>query len=277
MAVLQELYLYPIKSTHAVSVQEAAVEARGLAHDRRWMLVDADGRFLSQRELPALVRVQAYVVPAGLRITAPGTAPLEVARPAAEAPRLAVRIWKNTVEAALAEAPAHAWFSRVLGRPCRLVFMDEAARRPVDPTYAVGDDYVSFADGYPLLLTTQASLEALNARLATPVPMNRFRPNVVISGVGAFAEDGWQRIRIGAVTFHVVKPCARCAITTTDQQTGAVGVEPLRTLATFRRRDGKVYFGQNLIPQDRGVIRAGDAVTVLASAERSQPLLRANF
>jgi hypothetical protein len=168
------------------------------------------------------------------------------------------------VHAAEAEPAAHAWFSRYLGFDCRLVYMDEAAHRPVDPQYAPEGREVSFADGYPLLLTAEASLADLNARLDAPVPMNRFRPNLVVAGGMAFAEDGWSRVRIGAVPFQVVKPCARCVVTTIDPQTAAQGKEPLRTLSRFRRRQGKVFFGENLIPEQPGIVRVGDPVEVLA-------------
>ncbi|WP_457654464.1 MOSC domain-containing protein [Rhodocaloribacter sp.] len=264
MLTVQALIVYPIKATRGMVVPSAEVEARGLRHDRRWMLVRPDGAALTQRERPRLARIAAAPIAEGLRVAAPGMPPLDVPTPGPHAPRLTVTIWKDRVAGTLAGDHAHRWFSEYLGVEARLVHMPGQTVRPVDPRYAVGAAHVSFADGYPLLLTTTASLDDLNRRLDAPLPMRRFRPNVVVAGAEPYAEDRWRAIRVGAVGFHVVKPCARCVVTTTDPETGARGKEPLRTLATYRRKNDKVYFGQNLIPGGRGTIRVGDAVTVLA-------------
>jgi len=268
---LSSIHIYPIKATQGIARAEAVVETRGLQHDRRWMLVDEGGTFLTQREHPRLALVRTAVEPVSLRVNAPGMEPLAVARPGAEAPRLRVRVWKNTLTAAEADGTAHAWFSAYLGFHCRLVYMDDAAVRRVDQRYTVADGLVSFADGYPLLLTSEASLADLNARLDDPVPMNRFRANLVVSGAPAFAEDQWSQVRIGAVLFHVVKPCARCVVTTINQETAGRGKEPLRTLRTFRRHGRKVHFGENLIPAMRGVIRVGDPLVVVARRGEGVP------
>lgn len=259
MPILHSIHIYPIKATGGVGLDEADVKQRGLAHDRRWMLVDETGTFLTQRQHARLALVRVQVRPSHLVVNAPGMDPLTVSIPDPGAPRRLVRIWKNEVDAAMAD-DATAWFSHFLGIDCRLVYMDERAVRPVDPTYAVGPDEVSFADGYPLLLTTEASLADLNTRLDQPVPMTRFRPNLVVEGFEAFAEDWWRQVRVGEVLFHVVKPCARCVVLTIDQQTAVQGKEPLKTLNTFRKWDGQVYFGMNLIPDQPGVVRVGDAV-----------------
>ena len=170
-----------------------------------------------------------------------------------EGERLTVRVWRSVCEAICAGADADAWLSAFLEMPCRLVFMPDEARRPVSAEYAVGEGIVSFADGFPLLLIGEASLADLNARLADPVPMNRFRPNLVVTGLAPFAEDHWTQVRVGDVLFHVVKSCARCAMTTVEQTTGtATGPEPLQTLAGYRREDGKVMFGQELDPRRAG-------------------------
>jgi uncharacterized protein YcbX len=264
MLTVQALIIYPIKSTRGWAVSSVEVEARGLKHDRRWMLVRPDGTALTQRELPHLARIAAAPTGEGLRVSAPGLPPLDVSTPGPHAPRLTVTLWKARVAGTPAGDEAHRWFSEYLGVEARLVHMSGQTVRPVDPRYAVGAAHVSFADGYPLLLTTMASLDDLNRRLDAALPMRRFRPNVVVAGAEPYAEDRWRTIRVGAVGFHVVKPCARCVVTTTDPETGARGKEPLRTLATYRRKNGKVYFGQNLIPGGRGTIRVGDAVTVLA-------------
>lgn len=265
MPTVAALFVYPIKSTHRVAVAEAAVTRRGLAGDRCWMLVDASGRFLSQRDVPQLATVQATLQPGGrMQVEAPGRPRLEVAGPSEEG--MMVRVWQSEVPARRADEAASAWFRAYLGREAHLVYLPETTLRRVDPAYAVRpDDPVSFADGYPLLLAAEASLQALNARLDVPVLMTRFRPNLVVADTAPFEEDTWHRIRVGTAVFHVVKPCARCVVTTHDQETGqGTGAEPLRTLATFRRQGNKVLFGQNLIPDGPGRVRVGDSVEVLA-------------
>jgi hypothetical protein len=272
MPTLSSIHVYPLKSARGIAPSDADVERRGLAGDRRWMLVDEGGTFLSQRSHPRLALIDVERTDEGLRLAAPGQGSIDVAQPNESAATETVTVWDDAVDAAFASDDAHAWCSQFLDTNVRLVYMPEVSRRAVDTDYAVqDDDSVSFADGYPLLLTTTASLADLNDRLdGAPLPMNRFRPNVVVDGTAAWAEDAWCRIRIGAVTFHVVKPCGRCAVTTTNQQTAVRGKEPLKTLATFRRGadTGTVYFGWNLIPEAPGRLRVGDAVDVL---ERRTP------
>lgn len=264
MPELTALHIYPLKSAAGLALSHADVEARGLANDRRWMVTDAAGAFLTQRTFPKLALVRVRLTGEGLRLEAPGQEPLDVPVPVpVDGVRMRVQVWNDAVEAAVAGAASAAWLSACLGTDARLVYMPEESIRPVDPAYGRPGEHVSFADAYPLLLATQASLDDLNARLEVPVPMNRFRPNVVVTGTAPFEEDGWRRIRIGAMHFRAVKPCARCVTTTVDQETGAAGKEPLRTLARFRKRNGKVLFGQNLIPEGPGTLRVGDPVEVL--------------
>jgi len=264
---LSSLLVYPVKSSAALAPARAAVEARGLRHDRRWMIVDADGRFLTGRQHPVLVRLRAEPTDAGVTLSAPGRAPLFVPLPAPDASRRACTVWKDVVDAADAGDAAAAWLSEGLGAPVRLVHMDAAARRPVSPTHARPGDEVSFADAYPLLLVSQASLDHLNSRLAEPLPVERFRPNLVVADVAApHGEDDWTRIRIGAVEFDVVKPCTRCVFTTVDPARGEFDPsgEPLRTLKTYRRSPAGITFGMNVIARGTGTLAPGDAVTVLA-------------
>lgn len=262
---LSELHRYPVKSIAADSLQSAEVEPRGLHGDRRWMVVDASGKFLTGRELGALTQIHAQVDGDALTLSAPqrGTERVVVQR---DGERQRVTVWKSTVDALPANPAADAWISACLGQPARLVFMDDNAHRPVNPERGQPGDEVSFADGYPLLLISQAALDALNAKLPAPVPMQRFRPNLVVAGTAPHAEDGWRRIRIGAVEFDVVKPCVRCVFTTVEPDSGRrdPGGEPLRTLVTYRRTPSGVTFGQNLIPRGTGTVHVGDAVTVLA-------------
>jgi uncharacterized protein YcbX len=285
---LASIHIYPLKAGRAVDLREAAVEPWGLAGDRRWLVVDAAGRFVSQREEPALARVIAAYPAAGtdqvaagrpwptdaITLSAAGHPPLKVAMPwPDDDPEMVpVAVWESRVRAAAAGQEADDWLGRLLGRDVRLVYLDDPARREVDQDYGDPGDRVSFADGYPLLLTSASSLEALGDWLAEdghpPVPMNRFRPNVVVAGACAWAEDGWRRVRIGAVTFRVVKPCGRCVVTTTDQATGQRGRQPLELLGRRRRFGRQLVFGQNMIPDAPGSIRVGDPVQVL---ERHPP------
>jgi len=262
---LSAVHVFPIKSCAPLPVDEAVVEPRGLAHDRRWVVTDADGRFLTGRQHPRLTLLRAVPERGGLALSAPGMSSLRLDAPKANG-RIEVTVWKNTVDALPAPAEADAWISTFLGMPARFVFMDEACVRAVDPTYAKPGDEVSFADAFPLLLISQAALDALNAKLATPVPMLRFRPNLVVAGTEPHAEDEWKRIRIGDVEFDLVKPCSRCVFTTVDFMRGGFDPsgEPLRTLITYRRGERGVTFGQNVIARGEGIVRVGDPVEVLA-------------
>ncbi|MFD8303708.1 MOSC domain-containing protein [Streptomyces sp. NPDC059690] len=272
-ARLQSIHVHPVKAFRGLAPREALVEPWGLAGDRRWALIDDGGRVVTQRQQPRLALAAAELLPGGgVRLSAPGMDPLTVPVPRPQG-TVTVEIFGDKVEGVPAEQPAaHAWCSEYLGAGTRLVHMDDpAVRRPVEPEFALPGETVTFADGYPLLLTTVASLDALNSLIAQgahaaegPLPMNRFRPNVVVSGTTAWAEDDWARVAVGEVTFRVAKVCGRCVVTTTDQSTAQVGREPLRTLGRHRRLGNKLAFGQNLVPLDRGTIRVGDPVTVLA-------------
>ncbi len=264
--VLSAINVYPLKSAKGAALERASVVATGFEHDRQWLVVDPAGTFLTQREAPRLCLISAVVDGDALILNAPGTSPLRATADAGAALRR-VRVWGDTVAALPTGAEASAWLTGFLGAPLDLVRMPQPSLRQVDPTYARPGDRVGFADAFPFLLISQASLDDLNERLSArgevELPMNRFRPNLVVDGVEAFAEDGWRRIRIGGVEFRVCKPCARCAITTVDQASAATGREPLRTLATYRRVGSKVMFGQNLIHDSLGELRLGDVVTIL--------------
>lgn len=262
---LSELNIYPVKSLKGIALEESPIEARGLLYDRRWMLVDQHSKFMTQREYPRMALIETSVKGDGLVVGFDGR---DLAVPEnAEGGPVEVGIWEGTVAAAVFGNEVNDWFSEALGVECRLVKMPETTHRPVPADYAVdaANDHVSFADAFPFLLIGKASLDGLNSRLKTPVPMNRFRPNFVVSGSEPFAEDNWRKVRIGENVFHVVKPCGRCVIPTVDQATGIKdGKEPLKTLASFRTKNGKVLFGQNLIGEHpRGMARVGDAVEIL--------------
>ncbi|MDE1885334.1 MAG: MOSC N-terminal beta barrel domain-containing protein [Xanthomonadaceae bacterium] len=265
-ATLASIHVYPLKSCAPMALDSARVEARGLEHDRRWMAVDASGKFLTGRQHPRLTLIRAEPDDAGaLRLRAPDMPELRL-MPAPDRARSTADVWGSRVDALVADAAADAWISAFLGIPARFVHMDADCLRNVDPDYAQPGDSVSFADGYPLLAISQAALDLLNSKLAQPVPMLRFRPNLVIAGTTPHAEDNWQCLRIGGVQFDVVKPCIRCVFTTVDFARGAFDEsgEPLRTLLTYRRTATGVSFGQNLIPRGAGTLRIGDTLEPLA-------------
>jgi uncharacterized protein YcbX len=263
--LLSQLYAYPIKSCAGIPVEASEVDGRGLCHDRRWMLVDESGCFISQRRFPRMALVGVRIEADHLVVDAPGMPSLEVPfRPPDGELRLA-QIWDDLVEVLAIGEKADRWFGEFLGARCTLVHLPDESVRPVDPAYGKHGDEVGLADAFPFLLISEASLAELNSRLEQPVPMDRFRPNLVVRGCEPFAEDEWKLVRIGPMSFRVVKPCSRCTITTVDQRTAARGKEPLRTLARFRRRGTKVLFGQNLIHDGTGTLRVGDPVEILWS------------
>jgi uncharacterized protein len=270
---LASIHVYPIKAASGFDVDESPVEPWGLAGDRRWLLVDGTGRFVSQREEPTMARVVVRAGDRGVTASAPGQPDIRVPVPChgSGAEMLRVSVWESTLLAPAAGKAADSWFSGYLGRPVRLVYLDDPTRREVDQDYGARGDVVSFADGYPLLLTNSGSLDELGRWLTEageqPVPMNRFRPSVVVAGAGPWAEDGWRRIRIGQVPFRVAKPCGRCVVTTIDQATAEPGRQPLKMLGQRRRFGQELVFGQNLIPDARGVIRVGDPIEILERAE----------
>jgi uncharacterized protein len=257
---LSGLNIYPIKSARSIALGDSEVDDFGLRYDRRWMVVGQSGRFLSQRSHARLALVVPRISDGALRIDAPGMPILET--PLDPLPTVATRVtvWDDTCAATWLGEKAADWFSQFLGSPCSLVHMADDVMRPADPVFALGGSRVSFADGFPFLLISEESLADLNRRLAQPLPMNRFRPNLVVAGGEPYQEDRWERIEIGGIGLRVVKPCGRCLVTTTDQTTGERGKEPLRTLATYRKRDGEVMFGQNVVHEGLGRLRVGDAV-----------------
>lgn len=269
---LTSLHRYPVKSARVEDLSSAEVEPWGLAGDRRWMAVDEHGGFVSARQSPRLLTVHPRLTAPGLRLSAPGVRSVEVPRPD-PAHQVPVTLWKTSFTAAEATGAA-AWLSELLGDAVRLVHLDDPTRRPITG-YGRPQDRVSLADGYPLLVTTEASLAALNEAIVEaggdPVPMSRMRPNLVIDGDAPWTEDDWRTLRVGEATFRAVKGCARCVVTTLEAHpvSGAVarGREPLRTLARIRRFHGKAWFGVNLIPDTPGaVVRVGDEVEVLQAA-----------
>ncbi len=267
---LSGLYIYPVKSCAAVVLDGAEVENLGLAHDRRWMLVEAEtGKFITGRECPELVLLHATITSDGaLELSAVSPRVLALRTVSGSAQRRQVRVWGDDVIAAVADADTNQALSNWLGRSVELVHFDAESQRILDQKYAQATDQTAFADGYPLMLISQASLDVLNSKLMPPITMRRFRPNLVVAGeIAAHAEDSWQRVQIGAAVFDVVKPCIRCIFTTVDPDLGArdPSGEPLNTLKNYRRMPKGISFGMNLIPRNPGaIIRVGDMLSVLA-------------
>ncbi|MDD0976831.1 MOSC domain-containing protein [Pseudomonas fontis] len=264
---LSALYRYPLKSARGEALERSATGLLGLVGDRRWMLVDRDsGRFLTQRAFAQMSQLSALYAPdGGLLLSAAGQAPLHVAVPEASEALRGVTIWRDTFRVPDAGDAAADWLSAFIGKPVRLVHVPQERTRFLPSGYGQIDDRVAFADGFPLLLIGQGSLDDLVGRVGRPLAMERFRPNLVITGSTAFAEDGWKRIRIGTQDFRVLKPCSRCILTTIDPQTGerSDDREPLTTLKTYREKEGDVMFGQNLVADGEGVLEVGMDVVVL--------------
>jgi len=269
---LASIHTYPIKACRRLDHDGAQVEPWGLAGDRRWMVVDEDGVGITQRDASTLATIRPATCDGRITLRVDGMPALDLSEPTA-GPTIDARVFshKAPVPAELAGDAADEWFSTALDRKVRLVWLGDPTRRAVNPDHSASGDRVNFADGYPLLVTNAASLEALNGWLRQdgdtegPLPMTRFRPNVVVAGGEPWAEDAWlgRRIRIGTVVFRAVKPSARCVVTTTDQETGQKGRQPLRVLAKHRNVNQDLIFGMNLIPDHAGPIAVGDPVELL--------------
>ena len=262
MVEVASLHIYPIKSGRGVSLERMPLDRIGPVGDRRWMVVDDGGNLVTQREYPRLCLLAALTTPVGLRLAAPGLDGLEIPFPEPKSNRVLVRVWKDQVAAFDGGNRAAQWLSDFLGASVRLVYFPDDGERRTDSNYDPLGGSVGFADGFPILIISQESLDDLNRRLPSPLPMDRFRPNVVVRGAAPFAEDGWKRFWINGVEFNGVKPCARCVMTTTDQATAERAPhEPLRTLATFRKQGGGVMFGSNVVHRGGGSIALGNRLT----------------
>lgn len=262
---VQDIFIYPVKSLAGIRKLECRALQRGFERDRRWMLVDDSGKFITQRVEHSLALLKTEMIGNTTQVSYKYAPEKKIILnfDDTDGRHATVTVWNDDVTAFHLSDEADEWFSTYLEKPCKLFFMEENVLRPVDENYAENNEQVSFADAFPYLLISQASLDDLNSRLADPVPMNRFRPNLVVSGTEAFDEDTWAEIKIGDVHFKVAKPCARCILTTVDQETGKRGSEPLRTLSGYRSTGNKVLFGQNLIALNEGFIRENDPVKII--------------
>ncbi len=285
---ISEINIYPIKSLKGISVESAVIERHGLQYDRRWLLLDANGTFMTQREVPKMATVSVAIRENGLLVTADGITAMVVPFDPQNGEEIVAEVWGTKSRAIAYGGGVDAWFSQVLGLDCKLAYMPDDAGREVNELFNAGEDVVSFADGYPQLLIGEASLADLNRKLeeanksvGAPLLMNRFRPNIVVDSTEAFAEDDWKRIKVGEAVFRSTRPCARCVMTTVDQAKGEfTGKEPLKTLSTYRLAKDvipdryelfgmnatAVCFGQNLVAESIGeTINVGDEVEILES------------
>jgi len=269
---VSELAIYPVKSLAQVRINESRVDDFGLHNDRRWMVVDQQGRFITQRQQSRMCLIQVtFLVPStadkqssatAIQLSAPGMPSITVEIPISKKFEL-VTVWNDQCNAIDCGSDVANWLSEFLSVTCKLVYFSEDEIRQVDQTFAQPNDRTAFSDGFPILLLSQASLDDLNSRLVDAIPMKRFRPNIVVSGCDAFEEDNWKLIRIGELFLRIVKPCSRCVIPSINTDTGERNKEPTKTLLQFRQRDNKIYFGQNVITNGPGFLSVGDEIEII--------------
>lgn len=259
---LTQIWIYPIKSLGGISLSSSTAMGKGLRYDRRWMLVDRDGKFLTQRVHPTMALFKLSIDNDALTVQfKEDSINIPLTQSASPNSRF-VQIWDDTVEAVEVGAAFSQWFTKHLGIESSLVYFPEENARTVDPNYNVSDEHVSLADAYPFLIIGQSSLDDLNKRVGQALSMKRFRPNLVFEGGEPYEEDTWENFSIGTTRFQGIKPCARCVLITVNPETAEKGEEPLRTLSAYRKRGNKVYFGQNLVALDLKEVRVGDLITV---------------
>lgn len=269
---LSDIIIYPVKSLAGIHLTSWQVTETGFQYDRKWMLVDSLGQFLSQRRLPKMALIKTALTADQLILSAPNQQDLSLPLVPTEGDMIISTIWHDQCNARSVSEEANAWFSDFLATDCRLVYLPNEVIRAVDTKYAQATDQVSFADGFPFLLIAENSLVALNQAMQLNLTMNRFRPNLVIAGCESYAEDSWREIRIGDIDFRLPKPCSRCAVPSIDPETAQTGKEPLATLNRLRRWQNKIYFGQNAIHNQCGILTVGDSVQLIATGERQPPL-----
>ena len=272
MPILSQIYIYPIKSLAGIRVERWPVNDNGLLYDRKWMLVDKQGKFLSQRRLPKMALIKPLIAQDSLFLSAPERQNLSIPLESNDGDDIEVGIWNDSCLAKTVSEQADAWFSDFLGTQCRLVYHPDDRHRRVDQRYALPSDQTAFSDGFPFLIVSENSLNRLNAVLESPVGINRFRPNLVIADCEAYAEDSWRRIAINGIAFRLPKPCSRCAIPGIDPETAISNKEPLATLSRLRKWEKQIYFGQNALHDKRGELTAGNSVEILETGPKQPPI-----
>ncbi|MES2798190.1 MAG: MOSC N-terminal beta barrel domain-containing protein [Bacteroidota bacterium] len=273
--ILSEIWIYPVKSLGGISLNEAEVTERGLQYDRRWLIVDEQNRFLTQRTFPQMVFMGISLIIENNQLKSitftDKTAKfdnynlLNPERKNVESNKVMVQIWDDQVEAFEIKDGINDWLSNALGIKCRLVYMPNSTKRKVDSNYAIsGDEITSFSDAYPYLIIGNEALKLLNSKLEKSISMDRFRPNFVFEGGLAHEEDNWFNFQIGEAEFTGVKNCARCVIPTINHKTALFGKEPLKTLSSYRFKNNKILFGQNLLVNKIGKVKLGDSILILS-------------
>ena len=272
LRTLSAITVYPVKSLAGISVTRWPVTKTGLQYDRKWMLVDNAGQFLSQRKLPNMALIKTALTSSHLLLSAAGMEDLSLPLTPADGDITNSTLWNDQYEARRVSLEADQWLSSFLNYDCRLVYQPDETTRKVDPDYGRQTDNVAFSDGFPFLIISENSLVSLNREMQLNLPMTRFRPNLVISGCPGYAEDNWREISIGSIDFRLPKPCSRCAIPTIDPETAQSGKEPLRTLNRIRKWQNNVYFGQNALHNQSGTLTVGDTVQVKVTGAKQPPI-----
>jgi uncharacterized protein YcbX len=272
MPFLSQIHIYPVKSLAGIQVQSWPVDDNGLKYDRKWMLIDADNQFLSQRRLPKMALIKTRMEDDKLILSAPGLADVSLPLSSNQGETLPVQIWDDLCQAKTVSADIDRWLSGFLQSDCRLVYHPDDNVRQVDQRFAAASDQTAFSDGFPFLIVAESSLQALNTAMQLELSMQRFRPNLVVADCASFAEDSWRRIAINGISFRLPKPCSRCSVPAIDPETGVAGKEPLTTLNRLRKADNKVYFGQNALHDQSGRLSIGDQIELLETGT-PQPLL----
>lgn len=269
MITVSQLYIYPVKSLGGVPVNSVKITDRGFEYDRRWMLIDSNNNFLTQRENAVMALLQVEIKNEGLKVFHKQNENEFIIIPFQQQKneRVQTNIWGVPCTPLLVDNEVDKWFSKALGMTCRLVYMDDATQVMIDERYNINNSLTSFSDGYPILMTSEASMNDLNNRLKEQLSISRFRPNIVIAGSAPYEENSMQEFMINEINFYGVKPSARCVVTTIDQHTGIKGKEPLKTLATYRSMNNKIYFGENVIAASTGIVSVGDSITILKTKE----------
>lgn len=270
--LLSAIYIYPVKSLTGIPVQNWPITETGFQFDRQWMLIDAQNQFLSQRRVPRMALIKTALAENALMITAPEMEELRLDLNPTQGEMINSTIWHDQVDTLAVSLEADSWFSRFLGISCRLVYQPESTIRHVNPQFAKITDKTALSDGFPFLLISENSLNALNKAMNLELSMSRFRPNLVVSGCDSYAEDSWREISIGSIGFRLPKPCSRCSVPTIDPETAETGKEPLTTLNRLRKSENKVYFGQNALHDNIGMLSVGDQVAIRRTGI-NQPLL----
>ena len=270
--ILNQIFIYPVKSLAGIAVQQWQVAEKGLLYDRKWMLIDQEQQCLSQRRLPQMALIKTALTEDSLILSAPNREDLVLSLRPEGGEIIPSQIWHDNCQARSVSKEADLWLSDFLQTQCRLVYQPDDLIRQVDQHYAQPEDKVSFTDGFPFLLLSTASLAALNQAMNLNLSVQRFRPNLVVSGCESYAEDSWREISIGAIDFRLPKPCSRCSIPGIDPETAQQTKEPLTTLSRLRKWQNKTYFGQNALHNNCGSLSVGDIVNVKLSGEKQPPL-----